>query len=52
MFLDLAVAASASAIVCSDPHLLNLHPFYANGSKIDILSLRDFKMLYLPELSP
>ena len=51
MFLDIAVAASASAIVCSDPHLLNLHPFYANGSKIDILSLRDFKTEYLPALS-
>lgn len=51
MFLDIAVAANASAIVCSDPHLLNLHPFYANGLMIDILSLRDFKTVYLPELS-
>jgi uncharacterized protein len=51
MFLAIAVAANASAIVCSDPHLLNLHPFYANDSKIDILSLRDFKTVYLPELA-
>jgi putative PIN family toxin of toxin-antitoxin system len=49
MFLDIAVAANASAIVCSDPHLLNLHPFHANGEKVDILNLRDFKALYLPE---
>ena len=49
MFLDIAVASNASAIVCSDPHLLNLHPFHADGAKIDILNLRDFKALYLPE---
>ena len=49
MFLDIAVAANASAIVCSDPHLLNLHPFLTNGTKLDILNLRDFKALYLPE---
>ena len=49
MFLDVAVAAGASVIVCSDDDLLRLHPFKAHGQHIDILTLRDFQRLYLFE---
>lgn len=49
MFLDVAVVAGASVIVCSDDDLLRLHPFQAHGQQIDILTLRDFQKIYLFE---
>lgn len=50
MFLDVAIAAGASVIVCSDDHLLRLHPFEAHSQHVDILTLRDFQRLYLFEV--
>ena len=47
MFLDIAVAADAAIIVCSDEHLLSLHPFKKHGGSIEILTLRGFKEAYL-----
>lgn len=47
MFLDIAVAANAAIIVCSDDHLLSLHPFKEHGGSIEILTLRSFKEAYL-----
>jgi uncharacterized protein len=47
MFLDLAVAANALAIVCSDDHLLSLHPFITLSVRIEILTLRQFQAGYL-----
>lgn len=46
-FLDVAVAAEASIIVCSDDHLLSLHPFTEHGGSIEILTLQQFQQLYL-----
>lgn len=46
-FLDIAVESNASAIVCSDDHLLTLNPFREHGGNIDILTLRKFHELYL-----
>jgi len=42
-FLDIAVASNASVIVCSDDHLLSLHPFKEHGGIIEILTLRKFQ---------
>lgn len=47
-FLDIAVAAEASIIVCSDDHLLSLHPFKEHGGSIEILTLRQFQQMYFP----
>lgn len=46
-FLDVAVAAKASVIVCSDDHLLTLHPFREHGGNIEILTLQKFHEMYL-----
>lgn len=45
-FLDIAVAADASIIVCSDDDLLSLHPFTEHGGSIEILTLRQLQQLY------
>ena len=47
MFLDLALAAKASVIVCSDDDLQTLHPY---RKEIEILSLQNFKIKYLDDL--
>jgi putative PIN family toxin of toxin-antitoxin system len=46
-FLDVAVESNASAIICSDDHLLTLHPFKEHGGIIELLTLRKFHELYL-----
>ena len=46
-FLDIAVESNASAIICSDDHLLSLHPFREHGGNIEILTLRQFQEIYL-----
>lgn len=46
MFLDAAVAADATIIVCSDEHLLSLHPFKEHGGNIEILTMQEFKKLH------